>query len=86
MEKEVVPCVCGNMAELRRLPVHGVFLIKCACGKSTGADTELETRRLWNELMEASNEEPVNTAEAVGAAIAKANKIFFSEGRDYCNG
>lgn len=83
MEKELVPCVCGYMAEIRRLPVHGVFLIKCECGRRTGADTEIEARRLWNELMKASDEGPVNTAEAVGAALIKMNKIFFSEGKNY---
>lgn len=51
MGKTTVPCVCGKSAVISRLPVHGVFIIKCTCGKRTGADTELGALCYWNELM-----------------------------------
>lgn len=54
MKKKTVPCVCGCNAEIRRLPVHGVFMIKCGCGRRTGADTENGAIRFWDELMKST--------------------------------
>lgn len=51
MEKKTVPCICGRSAEIHRLPTYGVFLVKCECGRRTGADTELGALYYWNELM-----------------------------------
>ncbi len=51
MEKKTVPCICGKNAEIRRLPIYGVFVVKCECGRRTGADTELGALYYWNELM-----------------------------------
>ena len=50
MQKKTIPCICGKNAEIRRLPVFGVFMIKCECGKRTGADTEASARRFWDKL------------------------------------
>lgn len=54
MEMKTVPCVCGKSAEIRLLPVLGVFMIKCKCGRRTGADTEKGAIRFWNELMKST--------------------------------
>ena len=54
MGKKTVSCVCGKTAEIRRLPVHGVFMIKCACGRRTGADTENGAIHFWDELMKST--------------------------------
>ncbi|MCX4355907.1 MAG: hypothetical protein OSJ43_06735 [Oscillospiraceae bacterium] len=45
------PCICGKNAEICMLPLHGVFIIKCSCGRRVGADTELGALFYWNELM-----------------------------------
>lgn len=50
MGNKTVSCVCGKTAIIRHLPVHGVFMIKCSCGRSTGADTELGAICYWNEM------------------------------------
>lgn len=54
MANKSIPCACGKNAEIVRLPVHGVFIIKCSCGRRTGADTENGAVRLWNELMKST--------------------------------
>lgn len=56
MKKEVVPCVCGEMAEITRLPILKVFMIKCKCGRRTGADTKGGAIHFWNKLMTATAE------------------------------
>lgn len=38
---------------MRKFPIHGVFMIKCECGRRTGADTETAATRFWNELKRA---------------------------------
>lgn len=62
MRNKTLSCVCGKMAKIRRLPVHGVFIIKCSCGRSTGADTELGALCYWKELM-SMPECPKNTVK-----------------------
>lgn len=50
MEERTFSCECGRNAEMFRLPVHGIFMIKCECGKRAAADTEESTVRFWNKL------------------------------------
>lgn len=51
MEKKTIPCVCGKSAKIRLLPVHGVYLIKCECGRRTGADTKASAMMYWDKLI-----------------------------------
>lgn len=54
MENKTVQCVCGKSAEIKRLPVFGLFMIKCECGRRTGADTENGAVRFWSDLMKST--------------------------------
>lgn len=57
MKKKTISCVCGKNAELRRLSAFKVYLIKCECGRRTGADTEAGAISFWNKLIEKDNRE-----------------------------
>lgn len=52
MEEKTFPCECGRNAKMFQLPVHGVFMIKCECGKRTAADTEESAVRFWKKWSE----------------------------------
>lgn len=52
MERKTIPCRCGKNAEICHLSVFDIFLIKCECGRRTGADTEDRAIHFWNQSIE----------------------------------
>ena len=57
MKERTIPCKCGKNAKIVRLPIHGVFLIKCECGMRTAADIEESAVKFWKELCNIKHDE-----------------------------